>query len=344
MRTAKDTVRRQWILLREIPRAPRSIGTRTLGLRLNELGYRVDIRTIQRDLVTLSTVFPLSTVEEGRASRWFWGEDAPVMDVPGMDVPMALAFRLAQEHITPLLPQVIVRHLAGHFRRAGECLARGGANHFSLWPEKVCTVTRGPALVPPMISQGVQGAVEQALIGDQQLEVVYRAKQEKEAKQYVIHPCGLVIRDGIFYLIGTVKDYPDVRHLALHRMTTARVLSASARRPKGFTLKKYVREEQFFAYPVTKSFIRLEALFDSRAAVHLSERLLAQDQRITAGKGGRIRLQATMKDTLELRWWLLGFGDKVEVLAPRTLREEFTEISRRLAERYHPTRSGDQAA
>lgn len=344
MPVAKDTVRRHWTILQQIPRAPGSIGTRTLTARLKDLGYRVDVRTIQRDLVTLSTVFPLGSLDEGRAGRWFWSEDARVMDIPGMDAPTALAFRLAQEYVTPLLPQATLRHLAGHFRRAEELLAGQGANRFGLWPDKVCAITRGPALLHPVVPSEVQTAVEQALLDDRQLQIVYRAKDAADAKRYVVHPCGLVLRDGMLYLIGTVKDYPDLRHLVLHRMTAAQVLDAPVRRPKGFSLRQYVCEEQFFAYPLQGSVVQVVVLFEPKAAVHLRERPLAQDQRVTVWRDGRTRLQATVKDTLELRWWLLGFGDKVEVLAPKILREEFAAISRRMAAQYHNALTGDCAA
>ncbi|MBX3302969.1 MAG: WYL domain-containing protein [Nitrospira sp.] len=40
---------------------------------------------------------------------------------------------------------------------------------------------------------------------------------------------------------------------------------------------------------------------------------------------------ASNKDTLELRWWLLGFGDMVEVLGPKTLRKEFAATAKRLS-------------
>jgi predicted DNA-binding transcriptional regulator YafY len=51
-------------------------------------------------------------------------------------------------------------------------------------------------------------------------------------------------------------------------------------------------------------------------------------------KDGRVLLQATVLDTLELRWWLQGFGDKVEVLAPKALREEFRDAVQRMAKMY----------
>lgn len=335
MPTARDTVRRQWALLQEIPRAPGSIGTSALLVRLKEQGYTVNVRTIQRDLNTLSTVFPLSSSEEGRVNRWFWSEAAKVADVPGLDVPTALAFRLAQEYLQPLLPQVVHRRLAGHFQRADECLSRETTNQLSLWPDKVCVISRGPTLRPPPINPAVQMAVEQALLHDRQLQLVSRSKHGDQPKRYVAHPCGLVIRDGVFYLIATLRDYPNPRHLALHRISIAEVMRDRAKRPRGFTLKKYVAKEQLFSYPTQGGLIHLDVLFEAKTAIHLRERPLARNQRLTTmTEDGRTRLRATLRDTHELRWWLLGFGDKIEVLGPKSLRKEFAEMARRMAARY----------
>jgi len=104
----------------------------------------------------------------------------------------------------------------------------------------------------------------------------------------------------MIYLIGTLRNYPDLRHLALHRMTAAQVLNEPARRPKGFALKRYVRDEQFFAYPLQGVAVRIDVLFEPKAAVHLSERPLARDQTLMVWRDGRTRLQETVRDTLEL--------------------------------------------
>jgi predicted DNA-binding transcriptional regulator YafY len=55
---------------------------------------------------------------------------------------------------------------------------------------------------------------------------------------------------------------------------------------------------------------------------------------LTETPDGRILIKATALDSNELRWWLLGFGDKVEGLGPERLRGEFNTIASRLAKRY----------
>jgi predicted DNA-binding transcriptional regulator YafY len=67
--------------------------------------------------------------------------------------------------------------------------------------------------------------------------------------------------------------------------------------------------------------IRLDARFTAAAANHLHETPLAEDQRIGDEADGRVRVRATVADTPQLRWWLLGFGDAVTVQAPAELRQ-----------------------
>lgn len=334
MRAIKDTILRQWSLLRMVPRYPRSVGTRELKDRLEEEDFHVNVRTIQRDLEKFSAIFPLASEAQGNALRWSWAEDAQVMDIPGMDPATALAFRLAEEYLTPLLPQTTLKHLAAHFRRAKEVLGPSPARKLGLWPDKVRMIARGPVLIPPKVRPEVQDAVYQALLNDRQAQVTYQRKDSDQPKSYPVHPLALVFREGAVYLVCRVKEYDDVRHLALHRMSSAKLLDQPCSRPSGFNLDTYIRTNEELAYPVSGKPIRLETLFDARTAVHLGERPLSKDQRLTPQKDGRVLLQATVRDTLELRWWLLGFGDKVEVLGPKALREEFGAVARRMAGLY----------
>ena len=334
MKEAKDTLLRQWSMLRKIPRHPGSVGTRELKDKLEEEGFRVDIRTIQRDLEKLSGPFPLASDEQGKAFRWQWAEDGQVMDIPGMEPPAALAFRLAEEYLAPLLPQATLKHLAPHFQRAKEVLGPSPARKLGLWPDKVRIIGRGPILIPPKIRREVQETVYQALLEDRQVQVTYQRKDSDEPKSYPLHPLALVFREGAVYLVCRVKEYDNVRHLALHRMSSAKLLDQPCSRPSGFNLDTYIRTNEELAYPVSGKSIRLETFFDARTAIHLGERPLSKDQRMMPQKDGRVLLQATVRDTLELRWWLLGFGDKVEVVAPEMFREEFAATVQRMGRFY----------
>ena len=57
-------------------------------------------------------------------------------------------------------------------------------------------------------------------------------------------------------------------------------------------------------------------------ANYLAETPLSADQKIEPEADGRVRLTATVNDTWQLHWWLMGQGDGIEVCAPMALREE----------------------
>jgi len=53
-------------------------------------------------------------------------------------------------------------------------------------------------------------------------------------------------------------------------------------------------------------------------------------------KDGRVRLRLTVASTIEIRHWILGWGQEVEVVKPAHLREEMMEIARAMSRLYEP--------
>ena len=172
-----------------------------------------------------------------------------------------------------------------------------------------------------------------ALFAEQRVRMRYLPKGEQKPKEYIVNPLGLVLRDQVIYLVCTIWNYEDVRQLVLHRIREATMIEEPAVRPKGFSLDAYIGEGAF-GYPVSAAPIRLRVIFDEGAAMHLHETPLSKDQTLTVKEDGRELLDATVQDTSELRWWLLGFGSSAEVLAPKPLRYEFATIVADMAALY----------
>ncbi|MFM8342438.1 MAG: helix-turn-helix transcriptional regulator [Methylomonas sp.] len=68
--------------------------------------------------------------------------------------------------------------------------------------------------------------------------------------------------------------------------------------------------------------------------IHLNECKLTENQQITPLDDGNSLFTATVNDTGQLRWWLLGFADQIEVLKPKSLREEFKVKAQTMARKY----------
>jgi predicted DNA-binding transcriptional regulator YafY len=97
MSTMKDTTLRCLRVLRMIPRYPAFITTENLTVKLNGIGYRITRRTIQRDLIKLSEIFPIFCVDEDiREKQWAWSDDIGLFDLPNMS-PLTEKQRLSRE-------------------------------------------------------------------------------------------------------------------------------------------------------------------------------------------------------------------------------------------------------
>lgn len=329
----QDTLLRHWTMLRRIPRYPRKIATAKIAQALDEAGYGVSRRSLERDLIKLTTVFPLVCDDQHKPFGWSWSRDAEAFDLPGLDLHSALAFRLAAEHLRHLLPESTRSYLEPHFARAVRVLGEMDDNALSTWPAKVRVLPPGQALLPPTIDRDLLERVHAGLLSEHQLLVRYHRRGETELRDYVVHPHGLVWRGAVAYLICTLWEYETPIQLAVHRMVEVSSDAVPRRPLPGFSLDAYIASKAF-DFRLADDAIALDVLLDAQAAVGIGETPLSDDQVLTDTADGRVRLCAQVADTVQLRSWLRSFGDRVEVLAPAPLRAEFAEAARRLAARY----------
>jgi len=322
---------RQWAMLRMIPRAPRVIGTSDLICRLKDQGFLVDLRTIQRDLIKLSQVLPL-TGDQAKPQGWQWLPRAGQFDIPGLEPQAALAFHMAEAHLQSVLPASTLATLQPWFETARGVLDEH-CNSLAKWPAKVRVLPRGLPRLVPVIRPDVQSAVYQAVLLDCKLSIVYRRRADKIIPEHKVSPLALVVRDSVIYLVCVFDGYSDLRQLALHRIFRADMLAEVAMRPKGFSIDAYIAEGEF-GIPFSQKLIRLEAEFLRHVAIHLQEAPIEKDQTITEVDNGRVLLRATVADTLELRQWLMSFGAEIKVIKPASLRREFRDLAAGLAHLY----------
>lgn len=334
MQSQNDTQLRQWAMLRRIPQHPRQITARELTVRLEAEGFEVSKRTVERDLLSLSTIFPLMSNERSRPYGWSWNKDAEAFSLPSMSPLQALTLELAHDHLATLLPASLLGTLAPYFKCAEGVLSSGeGVKKLASWRRKVAIVPPNQPLIPPNYPEEIIEAVHAALLSEQQLEISYASREQGETKTYPVHPLGIVQRGAVTYLVATLYDYTDIRLLAVHRIQSAQVLEQPAKIPKKFDLAKYISKGAFGFEESGE--IKLVGRFTASAAEHLRETPLSLDQQIESDQVGWVRVQAAVPDTAQLRWWLLGFGDQMEVLEPSTLREEFVNMTQSLHSIYH---------
>ncbi|MBT9498854.1 MAG: WYL domain-containing protein [Zoogloea sp.] len=331
----QDSLFRQWHMLRFVPRHPRKITVRAIQSQLSLEGFEVSDRTVQRDLMELSEVFPLVVDDREKPFGWSWHKDAKAFDLPGLSVAEALTWVLAEQHLGQLLPRSLLDHLGPHFRAARERLDKEAQpQHGRNWLNKVRTVPPVQPLIPPNIDPEVQRTISDAVLQERQIEIRYRTKGKAEATLYQVHPLAIVQRGHVVYLYGRLFDYPNTRILAMHRIESASLLDLPAVAPDGFDLDDKVAKG-VWSFGAADTFTIQLKFFDGKGE-HLLETPLSTDQRVetVADDPKTLLISASVIDTPQLRWWLLGFGAGVEVLTPASLRNELSETAQRMVVRY----------
>lgn len=325
-----DTLYRHWLILRMIPRAPQKIDGAAIESRLRAEGFTATTRrTIQRDLEKLATLFPIACHDTSKPYGWYWTREAPTFDMPGMDPATALTFFLAERFLSRLFPRSTMDTLHPYLISARQVLDKLTENRLRKWPEKVRIISRGQPLGTPEIKSGVAEVVYEALLQERRFRTKYRRRGETGYQERIVNPLGLIIQEQVTYLVATLWDYDDVILLSLHRMESAELLKEPSRIPEDFNLQDYLDNGEL-QFPEGEKPLKLAVMFDPDAGAHLLETPLSDDQTVKEQNDGRLLVKATVADTARLRWWLLGFGDKVEVVKPKGLRAEFGKIAQEM--------------
>lgn len=327
-----DACYRKIQTLRLLPKAPARISVSALHETLVGQGFDFDKRSLQRDLNALSKLFEISSDGNKDIPGWFWKKEAGKLELPEMEPAVALSFKMVKLFLDKFMPPSTLSDLTDYFNHAEKVLNALSTNHLSSWSNKVELVSRNQPLLAPNVDNEILNKVYSALLTETQLKVHYQPKNE-DPRDYVINPLGLVVVDQVLYLVCTLWEYQNIKQFALHRFISVEALEKEINSFDDFCLKDYINQGGF-EYVIDENDINLVLMVNPKIAKHLSESKLSQNQTLTKTSKGQFRLEAKVKNTQQLRWWLLGFGAELEILEPKELRDEFQKLVIDMAEVY----------
>ncbi len=306
---------------------------------LADRGYEIDLRSVQRDLRDLQKSFPLDRNDKGKPHGWRWSPEA-AGGIATMSTPEALMIVLVQQHLQAALPASMLEGFEVLFARARQRPDRLGPRAgASRWPSKVKAIPPGLPTLPPVAAPEVQKALAEALLADRQIDALYGPGAKGAPRRYRLHPLGLVLRGGTSYLVATRGGSTYASLYAVHRFNCIEVLLDPVSFPPGLDLEAALKRGrgQFGIAAAGAGQITLSIASEAATADLLEESPLAADQKLRPLPDGRTEVRATVADSWELRWWILGRGAAVEVLAPVGLRREIAQAHREAANRYEAT-------
>lgn len=297
-------------LLRRIPRSHK-ITAEELHRQLAGAGFERDVRSIQRQLETLSEHLKLDVDMRSKPYGYQWPKAAKGLSVPSLTLQESLLLKLAEEHLRNLLPVHLMRSMDGFFNQARQNLdPMGPAALEKEWPGKVRVVASTQPLLPAKISPGVFEEVCEALYRNVWLDVDYKNAAGARSNARVM-PLGLAQQGTRLYLVCRYEGFENERSLAVNRMQSAKASTLGFKRPKGFDLRTY-DDEGRFGFGEGKK-VRLAFRISKWEGQLLLESPLSPDQEVRE-VGDEYQVLATLVDSHMLDRWLRGFGDRVRMI------------------------------
>lgn len=326
--STRDTLLRSLELLKRLPEHGSGKTAQELTEELNNAGYGVNLRTVQRNLELLATAFPILCNNRSKPYGWRW-ENAAGYTLKDLSIEDALTLKLLEQHLCGQLPSAITASLQPRFVQATLKLdAISRDNKVARWVNKVRQVVPDVVLQAPKIDPDVWRTVQECLLKEEILEIVYQKADEEPGAPRKVKPLGLVFRGAVSYLVANALPQDERRTFAIHRIISAKRIHESFMPSAHFDLQGEIQSGRLLSHSEVESF-QIELWVEKDLGAILVETPLSTDQTLVWNEDQEgYNLTATVQNSWPLWRWLLGQGTSLMVLAPQELQDNiYAEIS-----------------
>lgn len=305
---------RMWRIHQELTRGDYP-NCRALGEELE-----VSPKTIMRDLDFMRDRLGLPL--EYDQVKHGYSYTAPVRDFPMMKVSQGevVALLLAQQSVEHFRGTAFEKPLTAAFRKLTHSL--GGEMEIA-WHEleDALSVRSGGAGLADL---EVFDALAKAVMDRAEVEFSYHKLAGERPEPRTAQPYHLGCIENQWYLFAYDGARSALRTFALPRIKSVKRTGEKFKRPKDFSLAKFL--EGSFAVFTGHSAEKVRVRFRGVVARLVAERSWHPSQKVRKENGGVV-IEMKVGLTPEVTQWVLGWGDRAEVLQPPKLRESVARAS-----------------
>lgn len=147
----------------------------------------------------------------------------------------------------------------------------------------------------------------------------YASLTEWETIRTRLRPYQLLFNRHSWYVVGRSSLHRGPRTFNLSRITTLEPTRQEFARPRGFSLERYLGNA-WNMIPESGPDHRVHLRFAPLVAHNVAEVQWHKTQQTEFREDGALDFRAQVSGLNEIAWWILGYGDQVEVLQPAKLR------------------------
>lgn len=179
--------------------------------------------------------------------------------------------------------------------------------------------------------------IEKSISEKKSIEVDYYTASRDEVRRRTLDPYHVIYKSGAWYLIAYCHWREDVKIFRVDRIKSINETQKSFKVKKGFSLREYLKN----SWQITRGEeVEVVVRFFPPASRFVKEMVWLPTQKIVEEEDGTLLFSAKVSGLLEIKRWILGYGNQAEVLEPQSLRQEICSEIKQILKRY--AHSGQQ--
>lgn len=290
-------------------------------------GWEVSISTIQRDLDYMRYQLDAPIEYSAKDRGYFYTEEEyqlPAINIRESDL---FAIYLADKLLAQYEGTPIYERLQSVFAKIEECLPDKVSARPDNDQELFTVFPPFSTVILPEVFETVFACLRTAT----RVEIDYQSPGAAPSRRRV-DPYHGVRFEGDWYLVGFCHLRRTIRTFSLARISRVRKLPERFTLPQDWDFRQFTAS-QFGIHRGTDA-VEVRIHFAASAAAYVRERVWHPSQTMAAQADGSLILTLTVNHLLELKRWILSWGEAARVLAPPALIEELQRTARELAARY----------
>jgi predicted DNA-binding transcriptional regulator YafY len=188
--------------------------------------------------------------------------------------------------------------------------------------EKISTKSSPQAPISSIDEFFVQ--LENAIIKKRQINILYNSLFDNKVIDVELNPYHLFYNQRAWYVLGHSNLHGSVHTFKLNQIKQLTISD------KYFTESKFDIDEYLgraWSMNPEGRLYNIKLRFLPRVANNVAEVQWHCTQKITRQPDGSAIVEFRVDGLREITWWILGYGDQVQVLAPKVLRRKVAEIA-----------------
>jgi predicted DNA-binding transcriptional regulator YafY len=299
------------------------------GIHVGDLARRTDtsVRTVYRDLKAIENELLIAVWSEG--GKWGVASDEflpPLKLTLNEAMAVVLSARLMVRYADKYDPD-----LAAAFEKLEEGLPAALREHVERTLDMLARHPRDEAF-SRHVHRLTQAWAERRVVSLDYDPARYGTGSERRratVRPYLIEPS---LQTHALYLIGFDEGRNGLRTFKIERIRDVALTPTTFEPPEGATVEAMLTR----AWDIIADQPEVEVVlrFAPSVAARVSEATWHPTQQVSIEPDGSLLWRARVSGPIEIRLWILSWGDEVEVVEPASLRDDVAATVRRAAARY----------